>query len=70
MAEIGTDRMARRICLVVAKGPFPIPFGIGLIAGICHLTAGSGGEISPIGIDIPIDDYGTDLVPVAVSIQD
>ena len=28
MAKIGTDRMARRICLA-RKGPFPIPFGIG-----------------------------------------
>ena len=69
MAKIGTDRMARRICLA-RTGPFSIPFGIGRITGIFHRPAGSGGEISPIGIDVPIDDHGTDLVPVAVRIQD
>ena len=69
MAKIGTDRMARRISLA-RKGPFPIPFGIGRITGISHRPAGSRGEISPIGIDVPIDDHSTDLVPVAVRIQD
>ena len=70
MAEIGTDRIALRICLAVAKGPFAIPFGISLIAGICHRTTGSGGEISPIGVDIRIDDDSPDFIPVAVRIQD
>ena len=69
MAEIGTDRMARRICLAI-KGPVPIPLGLGRITGICHSTAGSGGEISPIGVDIGIDDHSPDLIPVAVRIQD
>ena len=69
MSKIGTDRMTRRICLA-RKCSFPIPFGIGRITGVFHRTAGSGCETSSVGIDIRINDYGPDLVPVAVRIQD
>ena len=69
MSKIGTDRMTRRICLA-RKGSFPIPFGIGRITGIFHRPARSGGKIPAIGVDICIDDHGTNLVPVAVRIQD